>query len=298
MYLIHGKDFLEQQVYDKIYKIIKENYTNIFGRNNLHVFSSVFFIKCANEIAKLSSSTRQNIKIPKYNLTNDKSGLYSKQKDDNICFVVAGGPSLRDFNFDLLNSKTTFVSNKTLFDVPNANYFVTTDYTFLNFLKKNNLYAEWKQNESEKFFVANCIAEVIQNKNGQITDTRYNLHYELKDFDNIIICKSAKDVGFNYEHFNSGYNSGFCSFQLALIMGYKTIYLLGMDMNCNEETHYHGGYGKSLDKMNQNLMNYSKHFKEVLKKLKIERPDLNVISCSPISSLNEIIPYKNIEKIL
>ena len=285
---------------EKIKPILKDNYRNIFGKDIASPFSDVFFTKCAIEINKIFLHKKENkTSVPHYKLADNKAGLYNKHLHKDSCFVIAGGSSLKDFDFSVLKDKTTFVSNKTIFDVPNANYFITTDYTFLNYLKKNSLYDEWKQHSADKFFVANCISDVIQNVNGQITDVRYNLNYELQDVDNIIICKSAKSVGFDFEHFNSGYNSGFSSFQLALIMGYKKIYLLGMDLNFkDEDTHYHGGYGKSSSRMNQNLIGYANHFIDVVKKLNKERPDIEVISCSPISVLNDFIPYKDIKEIL
>lgn len=260
--------------------------------------SDQFFVDCNREILGLLPSFP---KPPKYELLNNEGGLYVKKnkKFSSPCFVVAGGSSIENLDFSILENQTTIVSNKTIFDVPNADYFITTDYTFLTHLKKEKRYDEWKKINCMKFFVVNCISDVIQIKDGEITDVRYGLKYELQDFNEIVICKSAKSVGYNFENFNSGYNSGFSSFQLAILLGYNPIYLLGMDMiSSGEKTHHHGGYGRSIKKMNENLSNYEGHFKNVLQTLKIERPDLKVISCSPISLLNEVIEYKPIEEIL
>lgn len=251
-------------------------------------------------------------------------------------FIIGGGTSLKNFDFSKLNDKITIVSNKSIFDVPNANYFITTDYTFINYLRFRGLYDVWRKHPAKKIFVANCIANHIQNINGKITDLKYNLEYDLQDFDEVIICKSAKDIGFDLEHFNSGYNSGFCTFQYAILMGYKNIYLLGMDMISTKvilpvsmsriekklnylktkgiylirrkpkkqkanveiiETHYHKGYNKNITKFNQNLINYCEHFCKILVKLKKERPDINIISCSKISKLNKYVEYKSLEEI-
>jgi hypothetical protein len=239
--------------------------------------------------------------FPTYKLLGADSGLYVKHRRHffNPCYVVAGGNSLKGFDFSLLENKITFVSNKSIFDVPNPNYFITTDYTFFNHLKKENLYEKWKRINAIKFFVANCISDQIQIVDDMITDVKFNLIYDLSDVNKIIICKSAKDIGYSFNNFNSGYNSGFSSFQLALLMGYNPIYLLGMDMNTDDgRTHYHGGYNRSVEKMEQNLNNYCSHFMFVLDKLKIERPELKVISCSPISKLNDVIPYQPIEEVI
>ncbi len=214
-------------------------------------------------------------------------------------YIIGGGNSLSNFDFNKLKNKTTIISNKSIFDVPNPNYFITTDYTFLIYLKKKGLYTTWKNTKCRKIFVVNCIADFIQYKRNKIIDTRYNLQYDLKDFHQVIICKSAKSIGFNFKTFNSGYNSGFSSFQLAILLGYNPIYLLGMDMvSVNQNTHYHAGYGRSVDKMNENLKNYLEHFLVVLKRLAIEKPELSIISCSPISLLNQVIKYEPIERSL
>ncbi len=138
----------------------------------------------------------------------------------------------------------------------------------------------------------------MQVSEGQIIDTRYDLKYDLKDFNHIIICKSAKSIGFDFRHFNSGYNSGFSSLQYAIIKGFNSIYLLGIDMYSTNETHYHMGYGKNRNQFNQNLKNYCSHFIDILQKLKKERPDIKIISCSPNSKLNKVIDYQPIKYIL
>lgn len=265
------------------------------------VVSNKHIDDCLEDIIKDIIKDNVTVVEKKYKLLSNQQGLYHQTNKMicNPCFVVGGGNSLKNFKFDKLINKTTIVSNKALLNVPNSNYFITTDYTFLNWLKKENKYKHFVNNECMKFFVANCISDAIQNKNGVITDTRYDLKYKLEDFDKIVICKSAKSIGFDFNNFNSGYNSGFSSLQLAILLGYNPIYLLGMDM-CNQgtETHYHGGYGKSHKRMGENLDNYLKHFKTILNRLKIEKPDLQIISCSDISLLNEVIPYQPIEEII
>jgi len=284
----------------EITKIIRFYIAKILSEysNNKQVHTE-YITDCVKDV--MCVAPQKAVKTINYNLSNNQQGLYhqSNKMVDNPCFVVAGGNSLKGFDFSQLKHKTTIVSNKSIINVPNSNYFITTDYTFLNWLKKENLYNKWKESKAMKFFVANCISPVIQNIDGVITDVRYNLKYELQDFDKIVICKSAKSVGFDFENFNSGYNSGFSSLQLAILLGYNPIYLLGFDMSTDgDATHYHGGYGKSKDVMNKNLTNYSKHFLTILERIKIEKPDLKIISCSEISLLNKVIDYKPIEEIL
>lgn len=290
-----NKDF-EKRTYNIIRKYFSKMLKYYVANKRI---SNCYFAECNKELLSLLEIAPK-IKPPKYELLDNQKGLYTKLTRGfyNPCFVVGGGPSLKGFDFSVLKDKTTVVSNKSIFDVPNPNYFVSTDYTFLNYLKKENKYRNWLKINCLKFFIVNCISDVIQMVNGQITDTRYNLAYELQDFNRIIICKSAKSIGYDFENFNSGYNSGFSAFQTAVILGFNPIYLLGMDMTSDNETHYHQGYQKSKSQFEKNLSNYYPHFKNVLERLKIEKPELSIISCSKISLLNKVIPYKSIKEIL
>jgi len=233
-----------------------------------------------------------------YGILN-RPGLYKSPFKKKEAFVVAGGPSLINFKFGALIGKHVIVSNMSLFKVTNARYFVTTDYTFMNYLKHNGMYKKWESNTAHKIFVANMVSSTIKIINGQVTDTNCNLTYDLSVFDEIIVCKSPDGIGYNWDNFKSGYNSGFCSFQLAVILGYNPIYLLGFDLcSKNNVTHHHESYGRSIERTNANLYNYSRRFREALIDLQKEKPNIKVYSCSDISVLNEVIEYKPIEEVL
>ena len=210
------------------------------------------------------------------------------------CFVVGGGSSLTGFDFPKLSNVDTIVINKSIFDVPNPNYFITADYTFL---KKINL-KFFERIETTKIFIADFHFPYLREKNAQIVDTRFNLIYDLRVFNLIIKARREKGVGFTFNDFRTGSNSGYCALQLAIIFGYTRILLLGMDMNKSEETHYHGGYGESAESFNRKLDVYYVNFRIGLKQLKDSGKDIKVISCSPTSRLNGIIEYKDVEGFL
>ena len=46
-------------------------------------------------------------------------------------FIVGGGTRLSGFDFNKLKNKNVIAVNKSICYVPNANYFITMDYTFL-----------------------------------------------------------------------------------------------------------------------------------------------------------------------
>ena len=99
-------------VQQKIYNLIRYNFARFLqSYKETNIISEYYIRNCANEIIKLIG---QNPKIIKYELTNDKKGLYVKQNKNfyNPCYIVAGGASLKGFNFNLLENKTTIISNK------------------------------------------------------------------------------------------------------------------------------------------------------------------------------------------
>ncbi len=88
-------------------------------------------------------------------------------------------------------------------------------------------------------------------------------------------------------------NSGVAALRIMYCLGCNPIYLLGIDLNSNPitgETHFHQDYtsaGRSVHPLRYNQ--FYVEFARTLSALKTR--DVSVFSCSPISSLNTIIPY-------
>jgi len=203
-------------------------------------------------------------------------------------FVIGGGTSLRDFDFNKVKDETTIAVNKSYYHVPNLNYFVTIDFTVLRKIG-NNI-----NSPATKIFIANFSVPSLQEIDGRIIDTRWNLVYDLKAFDIIIKSRKKDGIGFTFKDFRTGGNSGYCALQLAIALGYTEINLLGMDLVVNNGTHFHGGYGELPQTFSKKLDPYYDSFRKGLEELKIKRPDIKVYSCSKISRLNSILEYKEI----
>lgn len=208
------------------------------------------------------------------------------------CFIVGGGPSLRGFDFNRLKTVDTIAINQSIFHVPNPNYFITMDYLYV----KNN--PQIFDIKTHKIFIANHCVDYIQEINGKITDTRSGLVYELDKFDEVIDSWYPVGMGDYYGHFVHGGNSGFCALQLAVLRGYTEIYLLGIDLVTEKaKTHFHDAYCLPMG-FGDKLRSYEQAFVAGLSVLNCDMPDVKVYSCSPISTLNEKIPYKSIEEAL
>lgn len=215
--------------------------------------------------------------------------------NDNI-YLIAGGASLASFDFSLLKGKDIIVVNKAILDVPFAKYFLTIDYTFIDH-KLNNVKKIFQQSKATKVFIANLYPNYMIEEEGRIIDMRSNYVYKLNDFDMIIKSYNNSGIGFNFNDFRSGDNSGFCALQLAICLGYKNIHLLGYDLHAEKITHYHGGYGKSIEQFNKILNKYTSNFLYTLKILKWKHNDIKLYNYSTNSPLNKIIEKKQLEDI-
>lgn len=208
------------------------------------------------------------------------------------CYIIGGGMSLEGFDFSTLRDVDTIAVNKSVFFVPDPTYFITTDYSFLNKMKNQNLYSKFTKLSVSKIFVVQSFLPYIVEDKGRIADTRFKLVYNLKDFDMIIKSNKDRGMGFSFSDFRSGVNSGFCALQLAVLLGYEKIYLLGIDLQAEKQTHYHGGYAQNIRRFRKNLHLYYKYFVKGIHELKRKKPEIKVISRSPNSKLNRIIPYE------
>lgn len=210
-------------------------------------------------------------------------------------YIVGGGPSLKGFDFSRLQNKPCIAVNKSIFDVPNAKYFITMDYTFKMKIAKR--LEEFNNTPSTKVFVVNYASGSVKDIDGQIRDVRFKILYDLQGFDVIIKSRRVRGVGDNFKTFCNGDNSGYCALQFAILMGYTTIHLLGIDLivdNAND-THYHGGYGYNTDKVKRNLMKFLPHFEYGVSKA--VRSGINIISYNPMSPLSQITDTRSLSRI-
>jgi len=169
-------------------------------------------------------------------------------------------------------------------DVPNPTYCITADSTI--FRKVQEGY--FKEVETTWVLVTNPNHCTMKWQDGKFVHKNGYI-YNLFCMNMIIRNADVEGIGFTFNNFKTGYNSGFSGFQLAVLLGYKKIYLLGFDLVSGERCHYHDRYkGRKIKK--ESFDKYYDNFVIALKKIK-EETDIEVSSCSPISRLNEMIQY-------
>jgi hypothetical protein len=120
----------------------------------------------------------------------------------------------------------------------------------------------------------------------------------LNEFNHVIESHSVIDNSLGFSNslagFSHGGSSGFCAIQLAIILGYEKIYLLGFDMNVDNGFHFHEKYrGNTFIKSKINQ--YRQSLKTALKLFKGQS---QIINCSAVSSIKEDLPYVSVEEAL
>lgn len=174
------------------------------------------------------------------------------------CFIVAGGPSLKGFNWSLLDGKFVIAVNRSYEVLPNAQivYFTDDDW--------------WKTHHPKLLkhsgkLIKGCLPNK-QIKHPQVTE------YVLTGPHYLDMAKG------NLRH---GHNSTYAAVNLAVQLGFKKIYLLGVDMkwgtkNDKATSHWHDGHRRlDPESVYKKMMECFKTMVEPLKKEKVEVINLN-----------------------
>lgn len=178
------------------------------------------------------------------------------------CFIIGGGPSLKDFDFSHLDHKITIGINKS-FLTYNSTFLYIADINFYqNCIKEYS--DKWSQFKGIKILLSPTIINNFESSTHLIRRT-YN-----------------KQLSTLNDGINSYSNTGCSAIALAYVMGFKTVYLLGIDMACDTTTHWHDGYAQQTLIGQQNKMkSYVSSFNvlaEHLKKTQCQVINLNIKS--------------------
>lgn len=220
-------------------------------------------------------------------------------------YVVGGGTSLEKFQFSRLYDKDVIAVNMAIFNIPTAKHFITMDYTFL---RKSGVQGssgatvkgpKWQyfcSIPARKHFVIG-IPEQDRKKIDEkhYVDLNWDLHYRLDLFDNVIEVAGYGGMGTTFDGFQCGSESGYSGLQLAVVLGYTNIHLLGFDFYCDgKRTHFHKRYVPQAE-YQKTLDSYCSAYLKPLMQLK--ELGVNVYSHSEKSKLNDWIPYLPLEDV-
>lgn len=238
------------------------------------------------------NTSNDRVDIPKPNpkkykdLKVDQIDLNPIESD--TIFIIGGGPSLKNFDFTLLDNVDTMCVNAAIKYVNNPTYFVTLDYTFFD---KISLSKQDILNKAKHcYFIANNSELRLKTFNTEIVDTKINMVYQgIQDYKKIISNQKLHHTGFstNLSEFVNGANSGFAAIQLAIVLGYQKIYLLGFDMNPGDVTHFHTDY-KNNFQFKKNKTNFLDTFNTAFLRFKNQPQQIKSITPTNITGVERI----------
>ena len=172
-------------------------------------------------------------------------------------YIVGGGTSLKNFDFNLLRDKVVIAVNKAILHIPFAQVLYWSDTRFY----------EWHSKEVDEFkgIKVTCRAQPKRNDIINLLNTGKTgletMSYGLRD----------------------GGNSGYAAINLAYHLGAKRIVLLGFDMQTyGKDTHWHDGYSSTADTDTMARLMVP-HFDTLVEPL--EKRKVKVYNASPISKL-------------
>ncbi len=178
-----------------------------------------------------------------------KLSILKDKYNGEKCFIIGNGPSLRTEDLDKLQNKKTFACN-TIYPLYShtkwrPTFYCAQDPSFCEAVLENNLFDLLKDNCQYLFF---NIKTVVMEK------------YKDADIPSLFSYKAIL-MPENVTEFLEGegetfYASGTIAFimlQLAVYMGFKEIYLLGIDFTFSEEHHDNGSIVIN-DIVNHNLL--------------------------------------------
>lgn len=189
------------------------------------------------------------------------------------CFIVGGGPSLSNFNWNLLKGKLTIGINR-VYEKMEPTIIYGQDPKFLRWI----LMGKYGEQTRTKFLDSRAL-KIWLNIRGVHLPGKV---YILKCWKNYL--EGRKAFPFTMKNgIGHGYNSGYGALNLAACLGANPIYLLGYDMKANgTQTHWHNGHPeKAPDHVPQSFI---EHFAPAAKAL--AKKGISVINLNPDSNLD------------
>lgn len=218
------------------------------------------------------------------------NGLFDKVHKNKPGFVIGGGPSILDltsngFDFNKLKDKITIGTNKA-YKLLTPTYLLWMDNYFWR-----NFKDEIKKVDCIKF----CPDHIV--KKEKITDK--NIYAVRRDSGQGCDIRNLPETLTGKVSFWN--NSGVAALRLAYIMGCRPIYLVGIDLlkkDLKGRERFHNDYEKTRNgKVGvSRYQQFLKSFEVTVRSIRNKR--VRVYSCSPISPLNDIVPFVDLREVV
>lgn len=161
-----------------------------------------------------------------------KNKVFKNKHKGQRCFILLNGPSIKECDLSLLKNEKTFVCN--YFYKSNLNVDIKPDYYLLFdelFFKDENRIEE---NILARYPNTTIIESIWGYKNNKIKNNCYYVdHFHLP---------TSFRIAHNISSISSGFQTvAFHAITAAIYMGFKEIYILGLDFEPSPFTHFYDG---------------------------------------------------------
>lgn len=218
--------------------------------------------------------TRSSVKCRAKHITEVlPSGAWNGRR----CFIIGGGPSLKHFDYSVLDNELVIGVNKAFIVYP-ARITYAMDLRFYDILSHppkhdkgaRELHSKWLEYKGIKLFLR--------------TSRKVKFDPTVYYVDSL----KKKAVSYNLvQGLYGGNNSGFGALALAIALGCRKIGLLGFDLSVDKKkkrSHWHKGYpGQTLLDLPKKLESFAKCFEEFAPTIKQQR--IKVVNLNPGSKL-------------
>lgn len=192
-----------------------------------------------------------------------KSGMWAGKR----CFVIAGGPSLKGFDFSILENELTIGVNR-VYEKFDCNILFAMDGRFYKWILEGKYGTEAK------------------NRFLSFQGCKFWLDVSNLNLNNVFYAKAIGRTGMSFkleDGLYHGNNSGFGALNLAVALGANPIYLLGFDMKFSKDGsgHYHDGHPAAFKE--SMMKSFPKAFEMTVNML--NEKNIKVINCNPDSAL-------------
>ena len=177
---------------------------------------------------------------------------------------------MKRFSWERLRNVPTICVNGAIMDVPNPDYFLTACSGFSNQAHRSHFW----NTKAHRILVMK-------------SDHKrwHKVEPFIQEFDEVVPpYRYDGQIGFSWDKFATGKNSGFCALQYAVLRGYHDIRLVGFDLQSTGGHHYGQGGPRS-----STIETFYNHFVTGIKILL--NANYDIISHTPTSRLNSLIPY-------
>lgn len=202
--------------------------------------------------------------------------------NNDRCFILGTGPSINTVDFSLLKNEILIGVNKAnkleqMYDV-SINYFCVSDFSvFFDDVITQEIF---KPSKTTVFLSLSARGWYL----GNISKLKS------KGYTNEPIClTNSKGLRWS-TNIEAGTGLGYTvvvdtALPVACYMGFKKIYLLGVDQNYQKGIHYFDGtYNRDINRVNINLNRAKQKWEEVNKQF--EKAGVDIINCSEESKLD------------